>query len=139
MTYGLILSAHLFTTFAMTGIIWFVQIVHYPLLSKMPREGFSMIEREHCDRTGVVVGPLMVIEAFTLGMLLLQGVISPLFFLSALLLGIVWLSTIIFQIPCHRSLLGGWDAQVHRRLVLTNWIRTAAWTLRSVIVAGIFI
>lgn len=134
-----IVSAHLFATFAMTGIIWFVQIVHYPMLGRLPRENFSALEREHCDRTGFVVAPPMLVEAFTLVWLLLCGFDSPLFLFTAALLGVVWLSTFGLQVPLHRALLGGWNDTAHRRLVLTNWIRTAAWTLRSLLLAGIFI
>lgn len=134
-----IVAAHLFATFAMTGIIWFVQAVHYPMLARLPQENFAELEREHCDRTGFVVAPPMLVEAFTLVWLILQGFDSPLFLFTAALLGVVWVSTFTLQVPAHRALLQGWSGPVHRRLVLTNWIRTAAWTLRAGILAGIFL
>ena len=134
-----IVAAHLFATFAMTGIIWFVQIVHYPMLARLPHENFAALEREHCDRTGFIVAPPMLVEAFTLVWLLLRGFNSPLFLFTAALLGVVWISTFTLQVPAHRALLQGWNESAHRRLVLTNWIRTTAWTLRAVILAGIFL
>jgi hypothetical protein len=134
-----IVAAHLFATFAMTGIIWFVQVVHYPMLARLPHENFAELEREHCDRTGFVVAPPMLVEAFTLVWLLFRGFNSPLFLFTAALLGVVWISTFTLQVPAHRALLQGWNETTHRRLVFTNWIRTAAWTLRSVILAGIFL
>jgi hypothetical protein len=134
-----IVAAHLFATFAMTGIIWFVQVVHYPMLARLPQENFAELEREHCDRTGFVVAPPMLVEAFTLVWLILRGFDSPLFLFTAALLGVVWVSTFTLQVPAHRALLLGWSEPVHRRLVLTNWIRTAAWTLRAGILAGIFL
>jgi hypothetical protein len=134
-----IVAAHLFATFAMTGIIWFVQIVHYPMLARLPREDFANLEREHCDRTGFVVAPPMLVEIFTLVWLVLCGFDSPLFLFTAGLLGLVWISTFTLQVPAHRALLQGWNESAHRRLVLTNWIRTTAWTLRSGILAGIFL
>jgi len=134
-----IVAAHLFATFAMTGIIWFVQIVHYPMLARLPREDFAKLEREHCDRTGFVVAPPMLVEIFTLVWLVLCGFDSPLFLFTAGLLGLVWISTFTLQVPAHRALLRGWSESAHRRLVLTNWIRTTAWTLRSGILAGIFL
>ena len=45
-------------------------------------------------------------------------------------LGIIWLSTFALQAPAHRRLLAGFDEGVHRRLVRTNWIRTAGWLAR---------
>jgi hypothetical protein len=134
-----IVAAHLFATFAMTGIIWFVQVVHYPMLARLPQENFAELERELCDRTGFVVAPPMLVEAFTLVWLILRGFDSPLFLFTAALLGVVWVSTFTLQVPAHRALLQGWSEPVHRRLVLTNWIRTAAWTLRAGILAGIFL
>ena len=134
-----IVAAHLFATFAMTGIIWFVQVVHYPMLARLPHENFAALEREHCDRTGFVVAPPMLVEAFTLVWLLFRGFNSPLFLFTAALLGVVWISTFTLQVPAHRALLQGWSESTHRRLVFTNWIRTAAWTLRAVILAGIFL
>ena len=139
MTTDWIVAAHLVATFAMTGIIWFVQIVHYPMLARLPHENFAELEREHCDRTGFVVAPPMLVEAFTLVWLILEGFDSPLFLFTAALLGGVWLSTFTLQVPAHRALLQGWSEPVHQRLVLTNWIRTAAWTLRAGILAGIFL
>ena len=42
----------------------------------------------------------------------------------------IWLSTACIQIPCHRALERGYDPQTHRRLVASNWARTALWTFR---------
>jgi hypothetical protein len=81
----------------------------------------------------------MLVEAFTLVWLILRGFDSPLFLFTAALLIVVWVSTFTLQVPAHRALLQGWSEPVHRRLVLTNWIRTAAWTLRAGILAGIFL
>lgn len=134
-----ILAAHLASAFIMTGIIWFVQIVHYPMLAQLPRENFPALEREHCDRTGFIVAPPMLMEAFTLAWLVFDGIDSPLFLFTAALLGVIWISTFTIQVPCHRTLLRGWNESTHRRLVFTNWIRTIAWTLRSLILAGIFL
>jgi hypothetical protein len=49
------------------------------------------------------------------------------------LLAVVWLSTALLQVPCHRRLERGFDGAVVRRLVSTNWIRTLAWTLRAML------
>jgi hypothetical protein len=54
---------------------------------------------------------------------------------AAGLLLAVWGSTFLLQVPCHERLSAGWDEAVHARLVATNWIRTAGWTLRLVLLA----
>lgn len=124
-------GVHLLTTFAMTGLIWFVQIVHYPMLARFGPDAFGEIEREHCDRTGFVVAPLMLVEASTAILLWLAGWRQPLFLLSLGLLALLWASTALVQVPLHRLLLQGRNEPALRRLVATNWIRTLAWTARS--------
>jgi hypothetical protein len=131
-------TIHLLTTFAMAGLIWFVQIVHYPMMASFDREKFAAHEKEHCDRTGWVVIPLMLGEVFTFALLLLEGVRSNAFLLSGLLLCVIWASTFFLQVPLHRSLLQGWNAGAHRRLVATNWIRTVAWTGRAVLLSWLW-
>ena len=44
---------------------------------------------------------------------------------------VIWLSTVLLQIPCHSSFAVGFDGTTHERLVRSNWIRTLCWTLRS--------
>lgn len=134
-----LLVLHAAATFSMLGLIWFVQVVNYPMLARYGRDDFGDAEREHCDRTGFVAAPLMLAEAFTGGLLLAGGFHPPLFLASMALLGAVWLSTFLLQVPCHRALLAGWNERVHRRLVWTNWIRTCGWTLRSIIIAFILV
>ena len=123
----------------MTGLIWFVQIVHYPMLARYPAAMFPGIAREHCDRTGFVVGPLMLVEAASGGLCLLAGVGEPVFLLSLGLLALIWLSTAAVQVPLHRRLLREWDPRAAGRLSRTNWVRTVAWTLRSACVALVFL
>ena len=130
---------HLAATLLMTGLIWFVQVVHYPLFAKVGA-GFSVFELEHARRTGWVVGPLMVIELASAGWLLWHppsGSSRALPLLGLGLLAVIWTSTAFLQVPCHRVLGRGFDAQVHSRLVRSNWIRTAAWTGRSMIAVAL--
>ena len=37
------------------------------------------------------------------------------------LVGVIWLSTLLLQIPRHNTLGAGYDADAHRALVTTNW------------------
>ena len=53
---------HIATTFSMVGLIWFVQIVHYPLMDRVRREGFRRYEMDHQRLTSWVVAPLMATE-----------------------------------------------------------------------------
>jgi uncharacterized membrane protein len=134
--YGALLwLIHVCATWYMTGLIWFVQLSHYPLMDRVARDGYAAYQLTYMRRTAWAVGPAMLAEAFA-GVLLLYA--RPAFFSFtyatvnvALLLGI-WISTAVLQVPCHAKLERGFDAAAHRRLVRTNWIRTVLWSLRAV-------
>ncbi len=118
-------------TLFMTGVIWFVQIVHYPLFARVGAGVFSDYERDHAQRTGWVVGVPMLVElaAAVATAVVLGGALA---WVGLALLVVVWLSTGLLQVPAHRRLQRGFDAATHRRLVATNWVRTVAWTTRAV-------
>lgn len=127
-------AAHLATTLFMTGLIWFVQIVHYPLFAQVGSEGFALYEATHASRITWIVAPVMAIELGTAAII----AIAPAPFAPASLawLGfgavlIIWASTAFIQVPCHARLSRGFDTATHRRLVNSNWIRTVAWTGRA--------
>ncbi len=115
----------------MTGLIWFVQVVHYPLLAKVG-EGSTAYQTAHMTRTTWVVAAPMLAEA---GSCLLLAVLAlgPAWqrWPSLALLGIVWASTALLLVPAHDALARGFDHSVHHRLVAANWVRTVAWTARA--------
>ena len=135
MTYPLLLL-HGAATLAMVGLIWVVQIVHYPLFAKVGRQHFTDYEWLHQARTAQVVGPLMLTEALTATLLLLSDLppaARNLAWLGMALLVLIWLSTILLQMPLHRQLSAGYDSRSAARLVSSNWLRTIAWTVRGLI------
>ena len=127
---------NLASTMVMIGIIWFVQVVAYPQLAFAGRDGYVAYQAAHVRRTTFVVGGPILIEAATGLWLALR---PPSFFPPALawtglaLIAVVLLSTALLEVPIHRRLERGFDADAHRRLVLGNWVRTIAWTARGVI------
>ena len=128
------LLIHAGATLALAGLIWFVQIVHYPLFDLASERRFEHFAAEHQRRTSFVVVPLMLIEAGSALALLVTpplGLGRGLLWLGVLLLALIWLSTAVLQVPLHRRLSAGHDPSVVRRLVATNWLRTAAWTARG--------
>jgi hypothetical protein len=123
----------------MAGLIWFVQIVHYPLFARVGRDAFPSYEAAHRRRTLPLAGVPMAVEAITAVLLpshLPAGVPPLLAWAGLVLLAAIWTSTAIFQLPRHRWLSRGFDAGVHRALVESNWIRTVGWTLRAALVVA---
>ena len=132
-----VLLVHVAATIFMVGVIWFVQIVHYPLFDRVGRGGFAEYSMAHSRLTGLVVGPPMLAEAATAVALVVrppQGVPFFLPVLGLVLLAVVWLSTAFLQSPRHGVLGGGFVADSYRSLVRSNWIRTVCWTGRGIIV-----
>lgn len=130
------LLLHAGATLAMVGLIWFVQIVHYPLMGRVPSEAFPQYEEEHQRLTSLVVIPLMLTELATAVILVWSrpSEISPAtVWISLALLLTIWLVTFTIQVPQHASLTASFDPLVHRRLVQGNWIRTLAWSARGVL------
>jgi hypothetical protein len=121
-------------TAAMTGLIWFVQVVHYPLFGKIPEEAFIAYERAHTARTTWVVVPLMLTEigtAASLPVLDPAFALSPLYLFSLGCLIAIWASTFLIQVPQHAILERQYCPDSIRRLILSNWIRTLLWTVRT--------
>lgn len=132
----LILLLHTGSTLSLCGLIWFVQIVHYPLFASVGRDGFASYEKEHARRTSWVVGPLMIAEGITAAWLLAFppsgfGRVIPL--IGFVLLLLIWGSTAVLQVPAHRRLESGFFPDHHRRLTRTNWIRTILWSIRALL------
>jgi hypothetical protein len=130
-----VVLAHAAATLSMAGLIWFVQVVHYPLLAAVGPERFPEYTRRHADRTRWVVAPPMLVEGVTAVWLVARPAAVPGWaaWLGLGLAAVNWVSTAAVQIPCHTRLARGFDRAVHRRLVRTNWVRTAAWTARGVL------
>jgi uncharacterized membrane protein len=137
-----ILIANLASTCYMVGLIWMVQIVHYPLFAKVGSDQFTAYQTSHQSLTTLVVGPPMLIEFLTAVLLIWYrpaGVPDWLVYIALGLLAIVWASTAFLQVPCHEKLTAGFDAAVHNKLVVSNWIRTIGWTARGVLVTWMLV
>lgn len=136
---GLLIVSHLLLTSFMAGLIWFVQLVHYPLLVCVGDSEFPRYENEHMRRTTWIVAPVMLAEA-AVAIALLVSVESGQFILAVtnvIILGVIWLSTMLMQAPLHQWLSKGKQVRLIHQLVRTNWIRTWAWTARVLIAAAL--
>ncbi|QDV33283.1 hypothetical protein [Tautonia plasticadhaerens] len=125
------------STLSMAGLIWFVQVVHYPLLGEVGPGSFGRYHAEHVRRTGPVVGPAMIGELASAAWLVVdppQGCPGWLAVAGLSAATLAWISTAAVQVPLHRRLASGFDAGAHRRLVRTNWARTVSWSAHALIV-----
>ena len=131
------LLAHVAATWMMVGLIWFVQIVHYPLFAHVGVNLFPEYESSHNRLTTWIVGPPMLVEGVTALVLLLskpESIPPGQVWLGMPLLLLIWTSTALLQVPQHEILTRGFTAEAHRLLVTSNWVRTVAWTVRGFLV-----
>lgn len=120
----------------MTGTIWTMQVLNYPLLAKVGTDAVPAYETAHNRRFIGVVGPPTAVAVVTTVLLLTVGPdelgwVGPV--AAAVLLVVVIVSTARFQAPAHGRLAQGFDAATHAGLVRGNWVRTAAWTLLGLV------
>ena len=134
--------AHAVSTLFMVGMIWTIQVIHYPLFAAVGPDRFSTYEAAHSARiTWVIVLPWAVQGLTTLALLLSppEGVPRALVYAAAALAAIPVLVTIAFSVPAHGALSDGFDAAAHARLVGTNWLRTVAWTLHGAVATALLV
>lgn len=132
-----LLLIQLATTLPLVGLIWMVQLVQYPLFSSVGGDAFPVYHEGHSARITLIVVPLMLLE-LSAAMLFVAyrptGLEAWQAMLGAGLIGLVWASTFLWQVPMHGRLAAGFDDGAWRSLVTGNWLRTFGWTTRGALV-----
>lgn len=130
------LSVECYAAWFLAGLIWTVQVVHYPLMRFVPEQTFAEFSRRHQRQITWVVAPAMFVELTACGIVsYLSGGRLALHWLTTAILAGIWLSTALVQVPLHRGFLQTKDDRRLKRLVMTNWMRTLGWTVRAVLLA----
>ena len=126
-----VLLGHLIFTSIMTGVIWVIQIVHYPSFHFIEKELYTAFQKFHMNKISIIVMPIMLAELITGIMLFLdKSSKSPLLTISIIILVLIWLITGVFFSKAHNELIAGYQELVVNQLVVMNWIRTLLWTFR---------
>lgn len=124
-------TMHLIATSAMVGVIWIVQLVHYPAFLFIDRVKFTDFESFHTFQISLIVAPFMLIEAITASLILLKEM-SSLNLANVISIILIWLFTFFVSVPCHRKLIRSYDTDVIKSLIRTNWVRTILWSMRLI-------
>lgn len=119
-----------FSCFFMAGLIWLIQVVHYPSFAFVDNNRFLEFHSFHSKKITFIVLPVMTIEITTAFLLCLSW--SQIFIWNFISVIALWVLTGLVSVPIHNSLTAGMDLKKIHRLVITNWLRTAVWTVRSV-------
>ena len=132
-----VLLLHVVCTWFMVGLIWTIQIVHYPLFAWVGETTFEAFEKGHTTRMSRLLAVPASMEVVT-GALLVwvaPGGLSPALVLaSGSILATLWVVTLLVQVPLHRALSAQRFESAISRLVSSNWLRTTGWTIRGLLV-----
>ena len=138
----MLLALHTMSTWFMTGLIWFVQVIHYPLFFYVGREEYVYYHRAHMQRTTWLVVPVMLIELLSAILLISirpPFVSSVLVVTGLILLTSIWAITFLLLLPQHNRLEEGYNEKTNHRLVNINWLRTILWSARAVLTGTMMI
>ena len=133
-----LLVVHAATTWFMVGLIWTVQLVHYPLFASVGKDSFNDFEARHTRRIGALLTIPAPAEIATGAALVWSRPTSvPLWLVlaSGAALAVIWVMTALVHAPLHSRLSREPEPGDVDRLVRSNWWRTGLWTARGAAVA----
>ena len=136
-TTEIILAAQALASAAMCGLIWFVQVVHYPLFARTDTTHSPDYADENQRRTAPVVLPPMLVEAVTATLIAITpppAIGWPAALAGLAMVAVLWLSTLLVQMPLHAQLKhAGHTPATVAALVQSNWLRTILWSARGLL------
>ncbi len=125
----------------MTGLIWTIQLVHYPSFYLIDVKHNKKFHVFHQSMMGILAGPVMLIELaacllnLTLATSIQLHATGPevFHFVPFILCATCLLSTFFLQVPIHKKLVDDLSMRpdLIAKLVKSNWIRTICWSLKS--------
>jgi hypothetical protein len=125
---------------ALLGILWFVQLIHYPLYGKI-KEDFVKYEKEHIRRTTLFLTPIIILDLLLNTFLVIKLSSSNVGLILGFSLAfnvMTWLSTFSFQVEQHKKLSLKFSRKVVSDLIRTCWIRTLFWTAKLIFLGSAF-
>ena len=120
--YNFLISIFMFSVILMT------QIVNYPLFSNISQNQLINYHSSYVKKISYIVIPAMSSEiAVALFLFYYHNSFLTISSLSVIIL--IFISTMYIQVPIHNKI----SKDLIKKLILTNWIRTILWLLKSII------
>ena len=116
----------------MVGLIWLIQLIHYPAFRSVDSERWPAFHQAHTAALGLLAGGPMILSLLV-GCWLGWTVPSMRQYAVIGLEVVAWIATFALSVPQHHRLAAGPDAKAIERLIATNWIRTSAWSVKLVL------
>jgi len=132
-----IIILNLFLSSFMFGLILTTQLVTYPLFSSISSSGFTNYHFNYVSKISRIAGPAMLLELIIAAFLFYNfgNLSSKLIFLVTIL---IFLSTLLIQVPIHDRIKYKANNLLFKKLVMTNWIRTLLWSLKCILSISLF-
>jgi hypothetical protein len=137
MSSELLVVGHTGATVAMVGVMWAVQLVIYPQFRRVDPGELASFLGDHSRRIVsvlVLFAPLEVLFSLLLWLDPPDGISRWVAFCSGLVLAALWVATGAYYGPSHGRIAAAPATEAPalvERLISTNWLRTAGWTLRG--------
>ena len=131
--------SHLLTSWALFGLIWTIQLSHYPSFRYIAEKDFSAFHQHHTSSIVLIVIPLMLLELGLVGWQAYQSSWNWIWVIPLLLVVGIWAITFFVQVPLHGNLEAGKNIQLIEKLVKTNWWRTILWSVKAVWISYFFL
>tara|TARA_B100002051_G_C16594930_1_gene564844 strand:- start:236 stop:640 length:405 start_codon:yes stop_codon:yes gene_type:complete len=127
-------TVHLIFTAIMVGVIWLVQVVHYPSFNFIDKKFYSDFQNFHIKRISFIVIPVMLLELVSgLILIFLDNRHSTPSLISFGILILIWIITGLFFAKAHQDLTVGYDREIVKKIIKLNWIRTLLWSIRLIL------
>lgn len=120
-------------TLFMAGLIWLIQLVHYPSFHFVDQSNFKEFHLFHSTRISFVIIPVMILEIVTSGILWWNYSAFDINSIGFYLVILIWIATAGFSVPNHNKLGNGKNTETINSLVNTNWVRTILWSIKAVL------
>lgn len=116
----------------MTGVIWFAQVIQYPLLRLVDKSRYKEYYEIHLNRIVWMVLPVIVLQLATAAYLFVDERF-PMWF-SGMLVAYSLFNfgfTAFISVSIYREMAFSYSDELIDRLLTQNWARTIVWTLHS--------
>ncbi len=114
--------------FGLLVLIWLVQIIIYPGMHGWDKSVFIELHRNYSLRISLIVGPLILTQTL-LGVRQLMMTPDMISIGQIVFIILMLAVTALISVPLHYRLSNGYRARDVNKLIQTNWLRTAGWSL----------
>ena len=106
------------------ALIWYVQLVSYPLFHYVGEHQWPAYHMQHTRRITWIMGPLMLLQLAVATLLAFSQI-----WWDLILVSLVFILTFFWAVPLHNRLASQWDKKNIENLIRSNLFRALIWTL----------